>query len=139
MGYNVYMKKKLQHMWQTYTLLIMAVLVIGSILYYLGDQHALNSMQIRNVTPNQLSLAMNNDDFFSSFRHDTVIFYGHVNSVYKSNGQEVASIDTTTKYKLGCIVKVNQVIPGKSYHFISEAYRASRQTNGVLLYNCTTE
>lgn len=123
-------------MWQSYTFFIILVAVIGLFIFYLGDYFALSRMTIVQVTPSQLSSAMDNDDFFSKFRYDTVVFDGLVTSVYKYGNTQVAGIYTNTKFKLNCQITLNQVAVGRTYHFMSEAYRASRQTNGVLLHNC---
>ena len=132
------MKNIFKHSWQTYTFVTIFVIFSVIIIFYLGDQFGLNRMTIKEVTPNQLSSAMDNDDFFSKFRYDTLIFNGKVTSVFKIKNSQVALIATTTKYKLTCQIESNQVEPGKTYHFLSEAYRAIRQSNGVMLNNCVT-
>ncbi len=132
------MKKVFKHSWQTYSFVTVLTLLLVIVIFYFGDQYSLNKMSLRQVTPNQLSSAMDNDDFFSKFRYDTLIFNGQVTSVYKYKSTQVASIATTTNFKLNCQVEPNQVEPGRTYRFLTEAYRASRQSNGVMLYKCVT-
>lgn len=106
---------------------------------YLGDMFALRSTSFQTVTPTQLANAMKQDDFYATYRENTVIFSGTVTSV-SSNGSETnVGIKTASSYSLTCDLAngSNQSHKvGDTRKFAAEAYRANREPAGVLLKGC---
>ena len=120
------------------TLVVVALLSIFIISFYKGDQYALNRLATKSVTPNQLANAMQQDDFYSTYREDILLVNAPVSSVTKHNGATVVGFKTTVAYHLNCKINTTStdIKSGDTIRILSVAYNAQRQPNGVLLNNC---
>ncbi len=117
--------------------IVLAVIFVGMFCFYLGDYYALNHLSMRKTTPDQLTRAMQNDDYYSSFRENTVIFTGQVIGLSVKNNQTIVAIKTDTTYNLNCQINgLTQLEVGHTYRFLADAYLASREKSGLLLNDC---
>ncbi len=119
-------------------LLVIGLLVLVTISFYLGDKYAVQHLAIRTATPNQLATAMQQDDFWSTYRENTLIVGGVVSSVTYNNSTATVGLKTSVPYSLTCDVNnaPNTLKIGETIRILSEAYTAEREPSGVLLHNC---
>jgi hypothetical protein len=114
---------------------IVLLVVIGASAFFVGDSHAVNEMSVRRASPYQLAEAMRNDQFFSSYRENTLLVRGTVTST--SSG--VLGLRTGSSYSVSCDLgsQVTQARIGDAVTILAEGATAERQPAGVLLHGCT--
>jgi len=117
---------------------IIILVIICAGFYLLGNIHAVQSMSIKRVTPDQIASAMKADNFYSNYRQSTLIVKGQVFSVSKVNNSVQVTFKTATSYGAFCDLAsgTKAPIPGNTITVISNGGPAKRQTNGVLLVDC---
>lgn len=130
------MKNFLKYRFTLVVVVVVILILVGLGLFYLGDQYALNKMNVLAATPTQMAEAMKNDLFYSKYRENTLVFSGQVLSISKDGLSSIANIKTSSSYGLFCKVGLNQVKVGSSYRFIAEAYQAKRQTSALMFDQC---
>lgn len=115
--------------------ILIIVLLVSS---YIGDMYALGHLTFKEVTPTQLASAMREDDFYPSYRENTLLFSGLVTSSTTQNGTTIINLKSSDSYRVNCelLVQSQNIKVGETYKFESEAYQAERQPTGVLLHNC---
>ena len=118
--------------------IVIALILVVIITFYLGDKYAVKHMAIRTATPNQLATAMQQDDFWSTYRENTLIVSGVVSSVTRTNSTSTVGLKTSVPYTLSCDVNnaPDTLKTGETIRILSEAYIAEREQSGVLLRNC---
>ena len=118
---------------------LLAIIILCVVFYFLGDTHAVQSMTIKRVTPDQIANAMKGDYFYTDYRENTLIVKGQVESVSKSAGTSQLTFKTSSSFQAYCDLANGTVVPktGDIVTALSEGGPALRQTNGVLLVNCT--
>ena len=134
--YNSVMKKFVANPMMLGAFYVVLFVAFGLFLFYMGDQFALAHLNIRQTTPNQMANAMQQDDFYSTFRENTLVFHGEVTGASVSGTNTLVTIKTSTAYGVTCELSQNQAKPGQAYTFAAEAYTADRQPMGVLLHHC---
>jgi hypothetical protein len=115
------------------------VLIVGMLAAaYCGDMYGLRNLDFREVTTTQLAMAMRQDEFWSTYRENTLLFNGTVASVNVQGGHTVVSLKTTDTYGVRCeMAKENPNLKvGNTIKFEAETYQAERQPSGVLLHKC---
>ncbi len=135
--------KKLQKLLKNKKFVIPASIVIlflgGLIIaFQCGVYTTLKQMSLKDTTPTQMAAAMREDEFWSSYRFNTVVFDGKVKSKNIVNDITTFALVTSDTYGASCDF-TNQntdLIIGRTYKFAAVAYRAERQPNSVLLYDC---
>ena len=120
------------------TLCIFVVVLGGLIIAWQSALYTLNHMNFRVVTPTQLAASMRQDQFWSNYRFNTLVFQGEVKKVSNQDGTTKVSFKTSDPYSLNCEMRVlsNKLKVGAIYTFEAETYQAERQPAGVLLHNC---
>ena len=114
--------------------LVVAAFVVAVALFFFGDEHAVSSMSIKQVTPDQLAAAMKEDHFYSDYRQNTLLIRGEVASVSGS----LLTFKTSSSYQAQCSLAISSrnIHKGDNITVISEGGTAARQPNGVLLKDC---
>jgi hypothetical protein len=118
----------------------LGIIVIFAIVaaFFLGDQHGVENMTFRQVTPNQIAEAMKNDHFYSSYRENTLMITGTVLSVTKNNNDLLVGFKTDSAYGAFCDFG-NAPLATRAGNVITafaESGAARRQPSAVLLKNC---
>ena len=118
--------------------LVIVVILIGSIAYFLGDKHGVESMSIKQVTPNQIAEAMKGDHFYRDYRENTLLVKGTVSSVKQNNNDLVVNFKSNSTFGAVCDFGSSSatIHQGDIITVISEAGSAERQPSAVLLKNC---
>ncbi len=77
---------------------------------------------------------MHQDDFWGSYRENTLLVNGIVSSI---SGIRI-ELKTTESYKVTCVLSNSDeaLKVGNSVRFATEAFTAERQPDGVLLRDC---
>ena len=121
---------------------LLAVLVllvlVGSVSFLLGDKHAVETMTIRTVTPDQVANAMKDDDFYANYRENTLLISGTVASVSKQHNDLVIGFKTSSSYRALCDFGSSSttVHVGDTLTALTEGGVAERQPAAVLLAHC---
>jgi hypothetical protein len=117
---------------------MLAVVGVGS--FFLGDKHAVDSLTVKRVTPNQVSAAMTGDHFYSDYRESTLLVTGTASPITRSGSSAIVTFATGSSFKTRCDFAsyTGGIRTGDSIKAISEGALAERQPSAVLLKNCTT-
>lgn len=124
-------------------IIITALILVfcGLIVAWQAALYTLDHMSFRQVTPTQMAAAMRNDEFWYSYRFNTLAFDGTVKSVDTQDGKTTLGFVTSDAYGASCEVtsSAGNFKVGGTYKFAVETYQAQRQPHGVLLHNCLSE
>lgn len=122
------------------TILVVVLLVLFAAGFFLfGERHALRSLTIKRVGPEQLATAMQQDHFYSTYSQSTLLVTGTIESVSKQGNHLVATFKTSASFKAQCDLGGNdQNLPtNREITLITEGGTALRLSNAILLTNCT--
>jgi hypothetical protein len=111
---------------------------VGGVSYFLGDKHALETLRVRRVTPDQIAKAMKDDRFFADYRERTLLVTGTVASLTGDVGGEIVRFRTASRFAALCDLrdKAPQADRGQQLTVIAEGATAERQSAAVMLRNC---
>jgi hypothetical protein len=120
---------------------ILVLLLCGLIIAWTSSLYTLNRLSFKEVTPTNLASAMRQDEFWSTYRFNTLIFDGKIQSINSNHDKTTLGFVTSDKYGVSCEVnELNTAFKvGATYKFEVEAYQAERQPHSVLLHNCLSE
>lgn len=120
---------------------IFILLICGLIIAYFSSLYTLNHLSFNEVTPTQLAAAMRQDEFWSSYRFNTLVFDGKVQSIAKDSGKTTLGFVTSDTYGASCeVTNLKDTFKiGNTYKFEAETYQAERRAHGVLLHNCISQ
>jgi hypothetical protein len=135
------MRKLLKNKPFVISVAVFILLMGGLIVAWLSSLYTLNHLSFIEVTPTQLAAAMRQDEFWSSYRFNTLVFDGKVQSVAKDSGIMTLGLVTSDTYGASCeVTNSNDTFKiGNTYKFEAETYQAERQPHGVLLHNCISQ
>lgn len=116
-------------------LLAVLVSVAGRLAFFAGDAHAVGSLAVRRVTPDQLAQVMQAVDFYSTYREDALVVRGRVTSVSRTDGGPVVMFRTQQSFGVSCAMAPGSppVAPGAAITVVTAAASAQRQPAGLLL------
>ncbi len=114
------------------------LVVVGVTSYFLGDMYAVEHMVVIRVTPAQLSDAMKSDHFYRSYRESTLLVSGQVSKVGPIQSKFTVVFAGSNSFPVSCEFLNGTTPPaiGSQISVITEAARALRLPNGVLLKDC---
>ena len=119
--------------------IVVFILALGAlIIAWQSSLYTLNHLSFKEVTTTQLAAAMRQDEFWSTYRFNTLVFDGKVKSKNTVNGITSFALTTSDTYGASCEFS-NQntdLKVGETYKFAAETYQAERKPQGVLLHNC---
>jgi hypothetical protein len=120
---------------------VFILLICGLIIAYCSSLYTLEHLSFKEVTPTQLAATMRQDEFWSSYRFNTLVFDGKVQSIAKDSGKTTLGFVTSDAYGASCeVTNSNDTFKiGNTYKFEAETYQAERQAHGVLLHNCISQ
>jgi len=115
-----------------------AVVGVAAVAFFAGDTYALGILRVRQVTPDQLAQAMQSDEFYSDFRHNTLLVRGPVAAVYREAGGVILEFQTQHGAKTLCQLGQNPaaIHVGSTVTAATEGAGAQRLSSGVLLTDC---
>ena len=111
---------------------------VAAVAFFLGDGHALGTLSVRHVSPDQAATAMQSDGFYSDYREATLIIRGLVVSVQQSTSGVVLQFATHTNFKTVCQLAQypSEIARGDTITIVTEAYNAKRLPSEVSLSDC---
>jgi len=117
---------------------IVALVFVGGVSFLWGDKHALDTLDIVEVTPDQMVQAMGADDFFGLWRESTLVASGTVAGVSQQNGDTLIEIKTDSVSKAYCNIGsvTTSFAAGDSIRVLAEGEKANRISSGVVLIGC---
>lgn len=121
-------------------LVVLAFLAgVGTVSFYIGDSYALDGLNMRQVTPQQLADAMHSDDFYSNYRENTLLVRGSIASLAGEGSHLTLEFTTSGTFKALCQLQRNlsKIQVGERITVVSEAYTAEREPSAILLTGCT--
>lgn len=112
---------------------------VGTVSFFCGDSYALEGLNVRQVTPQQLADAMHSDGFYSNYRENTLLVRGSIASVAGEDGRLILEFTTSGTFKALCQLqrKRSKIQVGERITVVSEAYTAEREPSAILLTGCT--
>jgi hypothetical protein len=115
-----------------------ALVGVAAVSFFGGDAFAVGTFSVRQVTPDQLGLAMKADDFYSEFREDTLVVRGTVASVSRAASGMNVAFQTQNGIETLCAVGLysSAIHVGERVTVVTEGANAQRLSSGVLLSNC---
>jgi hypothetical protein len=118
---------------------VLLIIVVGIVSFFFGDKHALETLTIKRITPDQAASAMQGDHFYTDYRENTLLISGTVSSISTNNNDSVVTFKTSSAFKTVCDFKNlrSAIHPGETITALSEGGSAERQTSAVLLQDCT--
>ena len=118
--------------------LAIVLLVVAAVAFFLGDKHAVQTMTIKRVTPDQAAVAMKGDYFYSNYRENTLLVSGTVSVVSKTSNDLIVTFKTSAAFETMCDFGnfTSAIRPGDTITALSEGGLAERQPSAVLLKNC---
>jgi hypothetical protein len=118
---------------------LLLLILGGGAGFLLGGNHWLGKLSVATVTPDQIATAMSNDDFWGTYRENTLIVNGSVASVTQQSGDTQIELTTSTIFKVYCDIgsAATSVKSGDPIKILAEAFPAKRLPSGVLLTGCT--
>jgi hypothetical protein len=127
---------------RTATFLVLGGIVLalaGGIGFIWGGKHALDTLSVAAVTPDQMVQAMSDDNFFGLWRERTLLVSGTVAGVTEQNGDTRIQLTTNSVSKAYCDIggATTTLTAGDSIRVLAEGERASRIPEGALLAGCT--
>ena len=116
---------------------ILLVLAVAAGFFW-GDKHALDTLSIVEVTPDQMIRAMSADDFYGFWRESTLIAAGTVAGVSQQNGDTLIQLTTSSMSKAYCDIgnATTSLAAGAPIRILAEGEKASRMPSGVMLLGC---
>ncbi len=119
-------------------LLVVLVVASGGC-FFLGARHAVQTLAIRRVTPDQVSNAMRDDHFYSDYNEATLVIRGTVRSLDNHGGDVVLEFSASSAYRALCDLGHVPSTPrvGETVTVVAEGAAAERQTAAVILTGCT--
>jgi hypothetical protein len=120
--------------------LVAVVLAAATLLaFWLGQQRALSTLSVQQVSPDQAATAMVQDEFYSDYNEATLLIRGSVASVNVSGSTSTVVFATKPGTEARC--QMNQPLPavktGTTVTVVTEGSQAQRlPSGGVLLGNC---
>jgi len=116
-------------------LVTLAMVILASATFFLGLKHGVEHMSITQATPDQLANAMKDDHFYSSYKENTLIISGSIDSVQSDH---LITFKTSADFKTKCDFgkAVANLHHGDSMTVLSEGGSAKRKPNAVLLTSC---
>jgi len=120
--------------------LVAVVLAAATLLaFWLGQQRALSTLSVQQVSPDQAATAMVQDEFYSDYNEVTLFIRGSVASVNVSGSTSTVVFATKPGTEARC--QMNQRLPavktGTTVAVVTEGSQAQRlPSGGVLLGNC---
>jgi len=135
------MRKLLKNKPLIVSLAILFLIFCALIVAWLGSLYTLNRLSFKYVTTTQLAAAMRQDEFWSNYRFNTLVFDGNVKSIRLNDGKTTLDLVTADTYGTSCEITytTNTFKVGETYKFEAETYQAERQQHGVLLHNCINQ
>ena len=119
--------------------LVLFLIIFGGVLYFLGDKHGVESMTFKRTDPTPLANAMKNDNFYTSYRDNTLLVTGTTKSVSQTAKGIQVVFKTNSSYSVTCNfgsknpgLRANQTVT-----VLAQGGSAERQPAGVLLTVCT--
>jgi hypothetical protein len=125
--------------------IILATVVLlafgGIVIAWLSALYTLNHMSIKQVTTAQIGAAMRKDEFWLTYRFNTLVFDGTIQSINANNGKTTLTFVSADSYGVSCDINSasDTFKVGETYRFVVETYQAERLPNGVLLHNCVSK
>jgi hypothetical protein len=139
LSYNLYtMKKLLKNRTFLVSIVILALILEALIIGVWSGAWTLKQTSIEEVTTTDMASAMRQDDFWSRYRFNTLIFDGKVKSSNTVNDIKSFALVTSDMYGASCVFdnQHTDLKIGETYKFAAVAYQAERQPKGVLLNSC---
>jgi hypothetical protein len=134
-------KKRFNYVWLVAaSVLVIALAGACGVMFLLGDSHGVQTMQVTRITPTQAARAMEQDDFFGSYRERVLIVSGTVADVSQSGGADIVTFVTSTpSYHAYCRMAAGSMAPmvGQALTVVTMGGPASRVPDGVLMVDCT--
>ena len=119
---------------------VLAVVLVGvcAVSLFLGDKYAVGRLSVKPVSPDQIATAMEQDEFFSSYREVTLVVRGTVSSVSNNGGALVVGLKTDGSFGVSCDLGNDSQRPvtGDTITVIAEGAKAEREASAVLLHDC---
>jgi len=121
-----------------YAGLVLLLVAICAVSLFMGDKYAVDHLAIKSVSPDQIAGAMQQDDFFSNYRYDTLLVRGTVTSVRKTGNALVVGLKTDVAFAVSCdLGSYSQpVAMGDTISVMTEGASAEREASAVLLHDC---
>ncbi len=118
--------------------LLIVLAGVGGVAAFLGDHYALSNLSVRQVTPDELAAAMQNDRFYSDYNEATLVVRGVVASLAGDGGGAVLQFQTQGAYQTHCQFDQypSAIHPGDTITVVTEGATADRLSTGVLLKGC---
>ncbi|MGH7156668.1 MAG: hypothetical protein ACREGG_00925 [Candidatus Saccharimonadales bacterium] len=132
------MKKLLKNRPLVIALSVLILIFCGLLIAWQSALYTLNHMSFKDVTATQMASAMRQDEFWSSYRFNTLVFDGKVQSIGTNNNKTTLGLETSDSYGASCELTnpSTKFKVGQTYKFEAETYQAQRMPRGVLLHNC---
>jgi hypothetical protein len=115
----------------------LVLLLANGASFWFGYLHARQTVNIERVSPAQLALAMQHDDFYSSYGDTALLFTGKVSALQHENGIMAATFQTGQAYAIVCQFPAAQHPNiGDTISVAAPGGSAERLPHGVLLRSC---
>jgi hypothetical protein len=112
--------------------------VVVGVAFFAGDTFAVGSTAIQRASPDELSNATRNDEFYSSSRESTLLVRGTVASVRRTGPHAIITFATESRFGASCAA--NQAAAtlqrGATIAVLAEGYQAVRLKSAVGLVDC---
>ena len=130
--------------WRNRRGVIVAAALVGLVMaasaaFLAGYAVAVGGLRVEHATPDRLAQAMSADEFYSDFRHDTVIVRGTVASVSATGSTTTIVFQTAGAWRTECQTTdagPRRLGPGDTLTVVAVAIAAERLPSGVLLTGC---
>jgi hypothetical protein len=118
--------------------LVLILACVGGFSYFLGGKHALETLRVSRVTPDQIAEAMKDDRFFADYRERTLLVTGTVGSLTGDVGGEIVRFRTASRFAALCDLRDNapRAHRGQQLTVVAEGATAERQSAAVMLRHC---
>jgi hypothetical protein len=120
-------------------IVILLLIIVAGGCYYWGWRSALNGLTIKTATPTQIAQAMKNDNFYSTYNENTLRVHGVVSSISQKGRDVVVGLSANSSFQALCNLGAvtTNLQKGNTVTVLAEAATAERQTQAVMLINCT--
>jgi len=118
--------------------LLGVVASVGALAFSYGENRALESLAIRQVSAKSVASAMRNDVFYSSYRENTLLVTGSIATITDQHSRQTIEFATSGHFKSLCHLtsRAPDLRVGERITIVTEAYAALRRPSAVLLNNC---
>jgi hypothetical protein len=129
--------------WRNRRAVVVAAALVGLVMaasaaFLAGYAVAVGGLRVEHATPDRLAQAMSADEFYSDFRHDTVIVRGTVASVSATGTTTTIVFQTAGAWRTEC--QTTDAGPatraGDTLTVVAVAITAERLPSGVLFTGC---